>query len=138
MQQELIDKINPKVDKWFSDTENLATLLSTASYGNDWFMFDAPSKEECEFFIQNYAEQKKYLCIEDEWAEILLGGGMITIIDTEENCPHTLNIDMLLLGASKLLDEHPMVMARIFAKKDDLTDADALIQYALFGEWIYG
>ena len=41
-------------------------------------------------------------------------------------------------GFKKVLAKHPKVYARIMEQESDFYDADAVIQYAVFGKWVYG
>ena len=128
--------INPKVSEWLGDMTNLINVLANASYGSSWFNFGV-LKGTYETYLTP-RERETLVCREPKWASVLLNGGSIEVYDVEEEEPHTLDFNMLLVGASKLMEEHPQVMQRLLDEEDDFYDNDAIIQYSIFGEWVYG
>lgn len=114
--------------------DNLVDLLSTAFYGSDWF--SVIRDEAFEHLIRQESE-----CREEKWADILKGGGKVRVIDWEDDeKQYDLSLDDICNGLMKLHNEHLHVYARVltFDGDADFYDADAVIQYAIFGEWVYG
>ena len=112
--------------------ENLVDLLSTAFYGNSWFSCEVDDKWK--YLIKSSSE-----CREDKWADVLKGGGKITVVDWEDDkSRHDISLDDIVKGLEKLYDEHLHVYARAIENDGDFYDADAVIQYAVYGEWVYG
>ena len=131
------NQINEKVQKFFSDEENLVNLLANASYSSPFFSFGV-KKGTYDAYLNEDENNDKDLCREDKWAKVLLRGGSIMLYDVEEEEEHVLDLHMIYVGATKLMEEHEKVMANIFEEEDDFYDNDAVIQYAIFGEWVYG
>lgn len=126
IQQEVIRQALLKED-------NLVDLLSTAFYGSSWFSGTIP--EKCRHLVKPTSE-----CREDKWADVLKNGGCIIVYDWEEEKEYELTLDAIVKGMEKLSGEHLNVCARVmtFDGDADFYDADAVIQYAIFGEWVYG
>lgn len=114
--------------------ENLVDLLSTAFYGSSWFTASV-DKEKYGNLIQPTSE-----CREEVWTDVLMGGGTLIVEDFEEDSEYEISLDDICKAIAKLHDEHLNVYARImsFDGEADYYDADAVIQYAVFGEWVYG
>lgn len=121
------------ITKRLQDKENLVDLLSTALYGNFWA--GAYTKDEYKDLIKPDSE-----CIEDEWADILLGGGKLTITDCEEDEEFDIDLPTIAKAIRKVRKEEPEIYARVikFDGDADMIDADCVLQYAVFGEWVYG
>ena len=114
--------------------DNLVDLLSTAFYGSSWF--SVLRDEAFEHLIKPTSE-----CREDKWADVLKGGGKIRVMDWEDDeTQYDLSLDDIVNGLMKLQEEHLHVYARVmtFDGDADFYDADAVIQYAIFGKWVYG
>ena len=130
------NEINAKVKEWFKDTENLINFLSTASYDSFFFSFRVKKGTYEDFLTPE--EYDTLDCCEDKWAHVLQRGGSIQIFDIEEEETFPLDLGQILTGATKLMEENPVAMQRIFDGEDDFYDNDAIIQYAIFGEIVYG
>ena len=114
--------------------ENLVDLLSTAFYGNEWFTCEIPDKWK--YLVKSSSD-----CREDKWSDVLKGGGNITITDWEDDeSKHDISLEDIVKGLEKLYNEHLNVYARVmsFDGDADFYDADAVMQYAVYGEWVYG
>ena len=116
-----------------SDKENLIDLLSTAFYGNYWFVASTPDASK--HLISPESE-----CREDKWADVLLGGGEIEVLDEEEDKTYKLDMAKLVEGLKLVMANYPKVSGRIlsFDGSADMIDADCVIQHAIFKEWVYG
>lgn len=121
------------ITKRLQDKENLVDLLSTALYGNFWA--GAYTKDEYKELINPDSE-----CIEENWADVLLGGGKLTITDCEEDEEFDIDLPKLAKAIRKIREVEPEIYARVikFDGSADMIDADCVIQYAVFGEWVYG
>ena len=73
-------------------------------------------------------------CDEDVLAEILESGGKLTVYDREDDKDHELTMEKLLNGWKKYVEDYN---AYDFDKYDGIS-ADCIMQYAIFGEVIYG
>ena len=73
-------------------------------------------------------------CYEDVLAEILESGGKLTVYDREDDKDHELTLEKLLNGWKKYAEDHN---ADDFDEYDGVS-ADCIMQYAIFGEVIYG
>lgn len=113
--------------------DNLVDLLSTAFYNSSWFTAYIPS--EYRSLVNLNSE-----CREDKWADVLTKGGKICVVDEEENEKYLIDLNDICNGLMKLQEEHLHVYARVmsFSGEADFYDADAVIQYAIFGKWVYG
>lgn len=78
--------------------------------------------------------------IEEVWARAILDGCALTIIYRGEDKAHDIMLEDILTGLDLLQENHPKVWARIICNDgdDDMWDYDALLQYAVFKDWIYG
>lgn len=90
-----------------------------------------------------------YWCCEAEVVGDYLGeyaseqisrGGKIILHDSEEDETYMLTIDNFLFGLSKYLETNSSIIYKreIDTCQVDADVADAIIQYAIFGEIIYG
>lgn len=113
--------------------DNLIDLLSTAFYNSSWFTAYIP--DEYKHLVNLNSE-----CREDKWADVLKKGGKICVVDWEEDEKHLIDLNDICNGLIKLQEEHLHVYARVmtFDGDADFYDADAVIQYAIFGKWVYG
>ena len=106
--------------------EDISNILSNALYGNWWVW----SKNTIEAYKQ---VRGKY--IEDKLACIIFNGGVIDIIDTEDNDKsYSINLHTFKQGLNKYMTES----GNIDIDEWDLNDADCALQYMCFGKVIYG
>lgn len=133
----MANNINDTIQKYFSNEENLVNLLANASYCSPFFSFGV-EKGMYDTYLTKEERNDEDLCREDKWAKVLLRGGSIIVYDVEEDEEHVVDLNMIYVGATKLMEEHINVIARIFEENDDFYDNDAVIQYAMFGKWVYG
>lgn len=75
-------------------------------------------------------------------SNILLEGGGVTLIDEEDGMTeHVLTLEKLLNGLTKYLewtDGKALENGSLDCGYIDSIAADGIVQYAVFGEWIYG
>lgn len=116
---------------YLESRENLVNLLSTAFYGSYWFCARTP-KEFREKYRDGFDNR------EDRWAQILLDGGYIYVIDSEEDGAHKITLDMLRKSWNSEDKQIVRAKANILDEQDDFYDDDAIVQYAIFGEVVYG
>ena len=86
---------------------------------------------------QRLAEREKAdmkPCYEDVLAEIMESGGKLTVYDREDDKDHELTLEKLLNGWKKYVEDHN---ADDFDEYDGIS-ADCIMQYAIFGDVIYG
>ncbi|WP_407404728.1 hypothetical protein [Sodaliphilus sp.] len=113
--------------------EFLSDLFSTMFFGNFWAR--ARLDEDTH---STYA--RKGDCLEDVWARAILDGCALTVTDMEEGEEHGLTLEDILTGLDLLQANNPSMWARVVENDGsaDMIDCDAVLQYAVFGEWIYG
>lgn len=116
------------------ESDNLVDLLSTALYGNEWF--SATYYPQFNNLISPQSE-----CREDKLADVLKGGGFIVITDWEDDeSEHEVTLDRIVDAICKMAIEQPKVYGRLitFDGEADFYDADCVLQYAVYDEWVYG
>ena len=113
----------------------LSNLLTTASYGSFWF---SVSYRDCNPEILIEGARNLHECREDIWAEILLKGGQICVMDAEEEKDYFLKLEDIKRGFLLTMLNYPTMYAALMDETEDLYDADCVIQCAVFGEQTYG
>ena len=112
--------------------EDLVSFFSSATYGCDYWIVK---------IVRNSIsvdELNTYQCIEEVWADVLLKGGKLAVIDNEEGEKHIINMDAVLKGYSKCYEVSPQTMVNFEEENEDMWDGYNLMQVILFGEIIYG
>lgn len=74
-------------------------------------------------------------------SEQISRGGTLRLHDFEENKNYELTLDKFLVGLAKVVGERGLdvlYQGKIDSSNIDAEDADAIIQYAIFGEVVYG
>lgn len=135
--------------------DDLVNLISTSSYGSPWLDFKTPTKSG------NNVPKVEGECREDRMARVLLAGYPIFVLDcyAEDedefygNLPHSwmgdcmqyeLTLDDIKKGVARAVDSGTYIKEYVnhWAEEDgydlDLTEAEALVQWIVFGEEIYG
>ena len=144
---EVVDSEEDKKIRELFEHEFLTDLLTTASYQSFWFEgrclvytdlanVGHPSQKALKQKELYDSAKKKYDCREDIWADILLNGGELYIIDVEEDERYTITLDDLIKGFKIVRDDYPHIYNNIMDENYDLLDADAVIQCAVFGEMV--
>lgn len=146
-------KIQTKVTEITLD--DLVNLISTASYGSNWLDFDIPLKSGI------HVPSIEGECREDRMARILLAGHSIFVEDyyaEDENdyygnlrhfrgkdcMVYELTLNDIKKGIAKAIDSGGYIRDYInhWAEDEcmnfDLTEAEAVMQWIVFGEEIYG
>lgn len=136
--------------------ENLVDLLSVSMYGSDRFFARVKKKEYDK--VRTDGD-----CHEDKLARVLLNGGKISIYDCyaedetdfygDPALPHEYSEDDEAMRYDVTLHDVEDGLARAFESEEccdfvkhlmydpcqmDLIEADALLQFILFGDLIYG
>ena len=127
----------------FLTKENLVNILSDATYGNSYVSIKRPS-QLCEQIKLDMGKDKyEALCIEDLWAEILLRGGKLCIVDLEDeddfgNCTEKLaGLEDFGTAFEKWRDERPQDYADFCTGHGDFYTGWSFIQYVQFGRVVY-
>lgn len=124
--------------------EVLVALLSTATYGCDYFDILTLKTEKSidEKFDAHYLENR---CREELWADRLLGGGHIVVVDYEDEdengvpTKYTLNLEDFKVGLNKARDKKAVRDWSDFVEEeDDYYTCNNLLQVVVFGEIVYG
>lgn len=119
-------------------TENIVDcVLSCEAGGFDYWGELCSDEKDYEAARQRLAEREKAdmkPCYEDVLAEILESGGKLTVYDREDDKDHELTLEKLLNGWKKYAEDHN---ADDFDEYDGIS-ADCIMQYAIFGDVIYG
>lgn len=74
-------------------------------------------------------------------SEQISRGGVLKLHDSEEDKTYELTLDKFLDGLAKVISERGLDVlyeGKVDASSIDAEDADAIIQYAIFGEVVYG
>ena len=112
--------------------EDLVTFFSCATYGcGYWTVKIVKNSISTDTLDTNQ-------CIEDIWADVLLKGGKLVVIDNEEDKKHIINMDSVLKGYSKCYEISPQTMVNFEEEREDMWDGYNLMQVILFGDIIYG
>ena len=121
--------------------EFLVDWLSTAIYGSFWCDCGVHVDTSDEVYEQ---AKKNNDCREDKWADVLLHGGSLNIIDVEEceddsdEGEHKITLEDIEKALPLFMLNYPSQWAAIMDETGDLYDADALLQFVVFGDVIYG
>ena len=116
--------------------EELVAFFSAATYGcNYWSVKIVRNSISNDVFYEIYNANP---CIEDIWAEVLLKGGKLCVIDNEENKKHYITMQSVLDGYSKGYEVCPRSMLSFEEENEDMWDGYNLMQAIIFGEIIYG
>lgn len=123
--------------------EELVTFFSDAIYGNHIFSIST-NVDEGAVIPTNIGEIEANFngtyCREDKWADILLNGGTIVVVDSEAMEGYPIDLNNVFNGFAKAYEVCPQAMARVetFEGDADLYDSDEVLQCVVFGEVIYG
>lgn len=74
-------------------------------------------------------------------SEQISRGGTLKLHDSEEDKTYELTLDKFLVGVTRVVSERGLDVLyqnKIDSSNIDAADADAIIQYAIFGEVVYG
>lgn len=124
----------------------ITTILSNGlnyfeGYG---FMIDTSFYNFYEEAKDKLKQQGLDTCLEDVWAQILLDGGELVFKDVEGDDAYTtaLTLDKVEKTLWKFLDESPsdaftLAFDRVYHEEGDAEDCDVLLQYILFGEYLF-
>lgn len=116
-------------------TDSIVNILSMEAGGFDYWAELCFEQEAYEVARKRLVDVKKDdPCYEDVMAEILESGGKLNIWDREEDKDHPMTIEDLKKGVKLHLENG----ASTDMDDWDANDGDAVIQYAAFGEIIYG
>ena len=116
--------------------DDLVVFFSSATYGNDYWSVKIVKKSmPIDVFNKIYDSND---CIEEIWADVLLNGGRLCIIDNKENNKYYVNMQSVLDGYSKGYEICPKTMLNFEEENDDMWDGYNLMQAIIFGEIIYG
>lgn len=133
--------------------EDLVNLFSTATYQSNWLSISIPREDKTTIH--------KADCLEDMWAKVILEGKPLYMTDyyAEDSddsygkLPHewvegymryTFTLEDIKKGISKALDSDDYIAECIHHLADDdccefdNPQAEAIMQYIIFGEEIYG
>lgn len=137
--------------------DDLVNLFSTATYGSEYFFCRIPKGN-----YQGTELEDPEDCLEDKWAKVLLAGKAIYVFDgySEDdsefygNLPHewsnyhdcmryTLTLADIVKAMEKALSENDYMVGYINNMacdngRFDQIQAEALLQYIVFGEEVYG
>ena len=135
------------ITDFITDHENLANLLSVATYGNAWPVVKAYKSDNDKGLFADCD------CREDKWAEGLLHGKGVMVYDCyDENidedaddftpfpdsAKHPITIADVQKGLELMRDQYPRHYADLVEEEDDAITGDVWLQLAVFGELIYG
>lgn len=136
MSENLIVSVPVELDDEFIEDVVCTMLEGGSNYWVDTIDIDHPE-----------GQRPRYTPVSTWAADALNKGGNITIYPIEEEDGIvTINRENLVSGVKQLIDEHPDRVAVTYDHKAnhidfgsmDADDADAILQYAVFGDLIFG
>ena len=78
-------------------------------------------------------------CYCDVALQVMENGKAVVLEDSEDDKLHELTFEKLIQGCAKYSQWRGKDIHKMMQESDfDANDADGIIQFALFGEWIYG
>lgn len=86
----------------------------------------------------NYWADAGELSYAENVMAMLAGERTLTVEDNEDEKLHTISLSKVKKGLRIMAIEAPRTFADLIDDNADETTADALVQYALFGELVYG
>lgn len=108
-------------------------ILCNGFYNNDWCYVTLDEAGT------RLLKDKEYKCREEKWLDVLKAGGYIVVTDIEDDdTEHKISMENFYNAWYLAKQQHPDVVARILTEEDDMIDSDCIIQYATFGDWVYG
>lgn len=119
-------------------TDDIVCLLSCESGGFDYWCeicYDESSYNKARESLKSAHKENETICYEDVLAHILETGGEIIAYDCEEDEEHRLQIDDILDGFRANAEHYPNDASM---EDGDADTADRILQYAVFGDVIYG
>lgn len=81
------------------------------------------------------------ICVEDVWARILFSEKPLKVMEIETEEIHNITLTDILIGFDAYFEERPangLPTVEEIIENGDFLDADAVLQYAAYGEIIYG
>lgn len=120
--------------KYELNKENLVDIFATATYGSDWLAIKRPKRF-------NHLIKPESDCIEEKWADVLLGGGIVAAFiyeDDEEPARKEFSLEDMEVGLKKFMEECPQDYADLVSEDGDYYTASNLMQYVLFGKVVFG
>ncbi len=140
------NKFNFSVEHTLTEGDILDVLTTAIEGGiGYWACLDNACQDWKDARIQWINEHKSeenpdpIPCYCDVAYQVMKNGKAVILIDEEEGVEQQLTFEKFLAGCAKYCswrgkDIHKMMEESEF----DAEDADGIIQFALFGEWIYG
>lgn len=133
--------------------DDLVNLLSTAVYGSQWLSI---RKRKADYYGTELENEND--CAEDTWAKVLLSGKAVFAYDyyaedadehygklpyryNGECMRYTLTLDDIVKGLQNALDNGDYMAECVMGlinEDIDLTIAENLMQWIIFGELVYG
>ncbi len=120
--------------KYELDKENLVDIFATVTYGSDWLEIKRPKK------FNNLVKEESE-CMEDKWADILLGGGYIAAFvhdDDEKPKRYEISLEDMKKGLQKFIEECPHDYADLVSEDGDYITSSNLMQCVIFEEVVFG
>lgn len=121
--------------------EFLYDWLSTATYGSFWC--DCSTHKDTTDEVYQNAKRNND-CREGVWADVLLHGGSLNVVDVEDfdngedDAEHKVTLNDIEKAIPLFMLNYPKQWSAIMDETMDLLDADALLQFVVFGDVIYG
>lgn len=115
-------------------SQDIADLLAFECGGFDYWAELCSDDKEYEAAQQRLAESDMKPCCENVLTEILESGGKLTVYDREEDKDHELTVEKLLGGWRKYIEKRGSADFENY----DADDADGILQYSVFDDWVYG
>lgn len=127
--------IERKIESIVKNKDFLVTLFADATYSSYWALVHI--SDNTDDAIRELSKENNE-CREEQWADVLLGGGLLEIEDFEAEETHEISLDDVVKGFKILVIDYPKHYANIMSEEADFYDYDAWLQCVVFGEVIYG
>ena len=127
--------MNKKIENIVKDKEFLISFLSDSTYSSYWAKVSISDDTDMALREKSAKENE---CREEQWADVLLGGGSLDVYDYEEDKTHNISLKNVIKGFKKLIIAYPKAYASIMDESADFYDYDAFLQCVVFGDVIYG
>lgn len=120
----------------FLTVDRLEAMLSAATYGLDYF---AVSVAKDSAHLKSQIEKANPdICLETLWAEVILQGGNLLVVDTEDDTHHIINKAKIEQTYQTWIDQCPKDYADFCEENEDCWTGYNWLQIVIFGELVYG
>ena len=121
--------------KEFITVDNLECMFSDATYGVDYFTIEIPKAQKQ--LANTIRKMQPDICRETLWAEIVVKGANLTVIDNEDDKKYTINRQLIADRYALWQEQDPRGYADFCEETGDAWTALNWLQIIIFKEIIY-